>query len=174
MYRILLAFLAIILACSVSEALLDGKTQQKVNGICKQTPDTRFCSSVFAKSMIPSSPSNKDLMNMTVRQAERFSANTNFFISTLLRNAGDEKPDLQMCAEAYTFVDMAFTNAVSYFDQGLYSNILKLQKKVSRGVSICKTDFIVPGYKINPLIEKNRETMVFMAMEKIVSRMVAS
>lgn len=167
MYRILLTFLAIILACSVSEAHLDGKTQQKVIKICKQTPDTKFCNKVFSPNLTTSSPSNKDLMNVTVREAERFSANTYFFISTLLRNAGDERPDLQMCAEAYSIVDMAFTNAISYFDQGLYRNILELEEKVSSGVGICKTGFNVSGYKINPMIEKNRETMVFMALEKI-------
>ncbi|CAN7066032.1 unnamed protein product [Brassica oleracea var. botrytis] len=84
-------------------------------------------------------------MNATVTEAERFSANTYFFISTLLRNAEDERPNLQMCAEAFAIVNTMFRNA---------------------------TYFIAPGYETNPMIEKNRETMVLMAMQKIVVHMI--
>lgn len=175
MHSILSTILAIILAVSVAEAFLDGKTQQKVNGICKQTTDTKFCSSVLVKNLITSpTPSNKDLMNVTVTEAERFSSNTYFFISTLLRNAGDERQDLQMCAEAYAIVNVAFTNAVSFFNQAYYSKIVKVEGKVSTAVGICKTAFNVPGYQINPLIERNRQTMILVSMEKIVSHMVSN
>ncbi|ESQ35932.1 hypothetical protein EUTSA_v10009653mg [Eutrema salsugineum] len=174
MYRILLIFSAITLVCSVAEARLDEKTQQTVNEICKQTIDTKFCRAVFVKNLMTSSPSKNDLLNVTVTEAERFSGNTCFFISTLLRNAGDERADLQMCAEAYAIVDTAFTKALSFFSQGLYDKILNLEENVSNGIGICKTDFSVSGYEINPLIEKNRETMVLMAMEKIVGHMASS
>lgn len=169
-YRILLSFSAIALVCSVAEAtFLDAKTIQTVNGICKQTADTKFCSRVFFNNLMTSSPRKKDLVNVTVTEAARFSANTYFFISTLLRDAGDERPNLQMCAEAYAIVNTAFTNAISFFNQGDYNKIPYLQVQVSNGVGICKTDFIVPGYEINPLIEKNRETIVLVSMQKIVS-----
>ncbi|CAH2038485.1 unnamed protein product [Thlaspi arvense] len=173
MYRILLIFLATVLFCSVAEALLDGNSEQTVNVICKQTIDTTFCRSVFAKKLNTPSPSKKDLLNVTVAEAQRFSANTYFFISTLLRDAGDEKPRLQMCAEAYAIVNTAFTNAVSFFNQGIYNKILKLKDDVSTGVSICKTDFSVSGYKINPMIKKNREALVFTAMENIIGQMAS-
>ncbi|KAF8089627.1 hypothetical protein N665_0501s0039 [Sinapis alba] len=175
MYRILVILSAITLLCSVAETLLDDNTQLIVNRICKQTIDTKYCSEVFANKLISSSPSKKDLMNVTVTEAERFSANTYFFISTLLRNAGDdERPNLQMCAEAYAIVNTMFTNAASFFNQGLYGKIINLNDKYSTSVGVCKTDFIVPGYEINPMIEKNRETMVLMAMQKIVGLMVSS
>ena len=92
MYRILLILSAITLVCSIAESLLDDNTQLAVNGICKQTTDTKFCGEVFANKLINSSPSKKDLVNVTVTEAERFSANTYFLISTLLRNDGDERP----------------------------------------------------------------------------------
>ncbi|CAE5956968.1 unnamed protein product [Arabidopsis arenosa] len=174
MHRILSIVLAITLAFSVAEAFLDEKTQQMVNGICKQTTDTKFCSSVLLKNLNTLPASNKDIMNVTVSEAERFAANTYFFISTLLRNAGDERPDLQACAEAYAIVNSAFTNAVSFFKQAYYSKIVKIEKKVSTAVDICKTDFNVPGYKINPLVERNRQTKILVSMEKIVSHMVSS
>ena len=101
-----------LFAPSIAESLLDDNTQLAVNRICKQTTDTKFCSEVFANKLISSSPSKKDLMNVTVTEAERFSANTYFFISTLLRNAEDERPNLQMCAEAYAIVNTMFRNAV--------------------------------------------------------------
>ncbi|KAJ0237698.1 hypothetical protein HA466_0246270 [Hirschfeldia incana] len=172
MYRILLALLAITLVCSVAGALLDQNTQQRVNAICKQTIDTKYCKGVFAEKLVTSSPSNKDLLNVTVTEAERFSANTYFFISTLLRDAGDERSGLQKCAEAYEIANTAFTKIVSFFNQGLYGEILKLTGNVSKGVDLCKTDFNVPGYQINPMIEKNRETKVLVAMEKIIGHMV--
>ncbi|XP_010458219.1 PREDICTED: uncharacterized protein LOC104739529 [Camelina sativa] len=175
MHSILSTVLAIILALSVAEANnLDGKTQQMVNGICKMTTDIKFCSSVLVKNLATPAPSNKDLMNVTVREAERFSANTNFFISTLLDNAGDERQDLQMCADAYSIVNLAFTNAISFFNQAHYSKIFKVQNKVSKAIGICKTDFNVPGYEINPLIERNRQTMILSSMEQIVCQMVSS
>lgn len=174
MYRILLVFLSITLVYSVAEALLDGKTQQSVNVICKKTIDTKFCNEVFANNLTTSSPSKKDHLNVTVTEAERISANTYFFISTLLRDAGDERSGLQKCAEAYEIVNTAFTEGVSFFNQGLYGEILKLTGNVSNGVGICKTDFNVPGYHINPMIEKNRETEVLVAMEKIIGHMVSS
>ncbi|KAJ4915014.1 Plant invertase/pectin methylesterase inhibitor superfamily protein [Raphanus sativus] len=174
MYRILLVLLVITLVYSVAEALLDNNTQQRVDAICKQTIDTKFCQGVFAKKLATSSPSNKDLLNVTVTEAERFSANTYFFISTLLRDAGDERSGLQKCAEAYEIVNTAFTEVVSFFNQGLYGEILKLTGKVSYGVGICKTDFNVPGYHINPLKEKNIETKVLVAMEKIIGHMISS
>ncbi|RID48787.1 hypothetical protein BRARA_I05272, partial [Brassica rapa] len=144
-------------------SLLDDNTQLAVNRICKQTTDTKFCSEVFANKLISSSPSKKDLMNVTVTEAERFSANTYFFISTLLRNAEDERPNLQMCAEAYAIVNTMFRNA-----------ILNLNYNFSASVGICKTNFIAPGYETNPMIEKKRETMVLVAMQKIVVHMVSS
>ncbi|CAH8356032.1 unnamed protein product [Eruca vesicaria subsp. sativa] len=174
MYRILLVFLAITLVCSVAEAFLDGKTQQTINRICKQTIDTKFCNEILAKNLTSSSPSKEDLLNVTVTEAERFSANTYFFISTLLRDAGDERFGLQECAEAYAIVNTAFTEAVSFFNQGLYGEILKLTSNVSKGVGICKTDFNVPGYNMNPMIERNRETQVLVAMEKLIGQMVSS
>ncbi|CAA7037072.1 unnamed protein product [Microthlaspi erraticum] len=169
-YRILLSFSAIALVCSVAEATpLDGNTLKTVNGICKQTADTKFCTRVFSNNLVTSSPRKKDLVNATVTEAAKHSATTYFFISTLLRNAGDERTNLQMCAEAYAIVNTAFTNAISFCNQGEYSKILNLQGQVYDGVGICKTDFIVPGYEINPLIEKNRQTIVLVSMQKIVS-----
>lgn len=79
-----------------------------------------------------------------------------------------------MCAEAYAIANTMFTNAVSFFNQGLYGKILDLNDNFCTRVGISKTDFIVPGYEINPMIEKNRETMVLMAMQKIVVHMVSS
>ncbi|EOA38591.1 hypothetical protein CARUB_v10010434mg [Capsella rubella] len=172
--NILSTVLAITLAFSVAEAFLNGKTQQMVNGICKQTTDTKFCNGVLVKNLVTPTPSNKDLMNVTLREAERFSANTYFFISTLLRDAGDEREDLQMCADAYSIVNLAFTNAISFFNQAYYSKIVKVKNKVSTAVGICKTDFTVPGYEINPLIEKNRQTIILVSMENIVCHMVSS
>ncbi|KAG2260057.1 hypothetical protein Bca4012_097034 [Brassica carinata] len=150
MYRIVLILSAITLVCSIAESLLDDNTQLAVNGICKQTTDTKFCGEVFANKLINSSPSKKDLVNVTVTEAERFSANTYFLISTLLRNDGDERPK-------------------SANDSG---KILDLNDNFSASVGICKTDFIAPGYETNPMIEK--ETMVLMAMQKIVVHMVSS
>lgn len=174
MNRILLTFLAVMLPFSVAETLLDVNSQQLVNGICKKTTDTKFCRAVLVKNLVTPNPSNKDLMNATLREAERFSANTNLFISTLLRNAGDERPGLQMCAEAYTIVNMAFRNALSYFNQGSYNKIPNLEDKVSKAIGICKTDFNVPDYNINPMIERNRRTVIFMDMAEIVSHMMSS
>ncbi|CAA0182717.1 unnamed protein product [Arabidopsis thaliana] len=174
MHHILSIVLAIILASSVAEAFLDEKTQQRVNGICKQTMDTRFCSSLLIKNLNTFPASNKEIMNVTVSEAERFAANTYFFISTLLRNAGDERPDLQACAEAYAIVNSAFTKAVTFFKQAYYSKIVNIEKKVSMAVDICKTDFNVLCYQINPLIEKNRQTKILLSMEQIVSHMVSS
>ncbi|KAL1195346.1 hypothetical protein V5N11_021100 [Cardamine amara subsp. amara] len=174
MNRILWTFLAVIVAFSVAEAFLDRKAQQLVNGICKKTTDTKYCSEVLVKNLVTPTPSNKDLMNVTLREAERFSANANFFIGTLLRNAGDERPDLQMCAAAYTIVNIALRNAVSYFDEASYSKIPKLEDKVAKAVGICKTDFNVPGYKINPMIERNRVMLILTNMAKIVSHMISS
>ncbi|KAF8110104.1 hypothetical protein N665_0088s0115 [Sinapis alba] len=175
MYRILLVLLAITLVYSVAEALPDKNTQQRVNAICKKTIDTKFCNGIFAKKLPTSSPSNKDLLNVTVTEAERFSAKTYFFISTLLRDAGDERSGLQKCAEAYEIVNTVFTEVVSFYNQGLYGEILKLTGNVSKGiVGLCKTDFNVPGYHINPMIERNRETKVLVAMEKIICHMISS
>ncbi|KAL0812874.1 hypothetical protein Bca101_069317 [Brassica carinata] len=156
------------------KALLDGKTQQSVSVICKKTIDTKFCNEVFANNLTTSSPSKKDHLNVTVTEAERISANTYFFISTLLRDAGGSGPGLQKCAEAYARVNASFTNAVSLFNNERYAEIIGLMDEVSYGVGICKTDFNVPGYNINPMIEKNRETNVLAAMEKIISHMVPS
>ncbi|KAH0921100.1 hypothetical protein HID58_021118 [Brassica napus] len=161
-------------AVSGSKALLDKNTQQRVDAICKQTIDNKFCKGIFAKKLVTSSPSNTDLMNVTVTEGERNSAKTYFFISTLLRDAGDERSGLQKCADAYAIVNIAFTDAVSFFNKGLYGEILKLTGKLSKGVGICKTDFNVPGYHINPMVEKNRETKVLVAMEEIIGHMVSS
>ena len=173
MYRILLVLLAITLVCSVAEALLDKNTQQRVDAICKQTIDNKFCKGIFAKKLVTSSPSNKDLMNVTVTEAERISADTDSFIVTIITKVGSG-PGLQKCAEAYARVNASFTNAVSLFNNERYAEINGLMDEVSYGVGICKTDFNVPGYNINPMIEKNRETNVLAAMEKIISRMVPS
>nr|VDC64285.1 unnamed protein product [Brassica rapa] len=52
--------------------------------------------------------------------------------------------------------------------------ILNLNYNFSASVGICKTNFIAPGYETNPMIEKKRETMVLVAMQKIVVHMVSS
>ncbi|CAN7097982.1 uncharacterized protein LOC103872176 [Brassica rapa] len=166
MYRILFIFLAITLVCSIAEA----NTQQTVDAICKQTIDIKFCNGILAKA---TSPSMKDLLKVTVTEAERISADTDSFIVTIITKVGSG-PGLQKCAEAYARVNASFTNAVSLFNNERYAEINGLMDEVSYGVGICKTDFNVPGYNINPMIEKNRETNVLAAMEKIISRMVTS
>ncbi|CAN8305774.1 unnamed protein product [Cochlearia groenlandica] len=174
MHHILLTFLMFILSSFIAQAFLDNRTVQKVNGICKKTQDIKFCNDIFVNSLVTSSPSNKDLMNVTLKEAERFSANTCFFISTLLRNAGEERPCLQMCAEAYSIVNLAFANAITFFSEGHNGKISELQDKVSSAISICKTDFNVPDYSTNPMIKKNRDTTVFMTMVEIVNNLISS
>ncbi|KAF8110103.1 hypothetical protein N665_0088s0114 [Sinapis alba] len=169
MYRILFIFLAITLVCSIAEA----NTQQTVDAICKQTIDIKFCSGVLGKNQEATSPSMKDFLKVTVTEAERISADTYSFISKILINAGSG-PGLQKCVEAYARVNASFTNAVSLFNEERYAEIIGLMDEVSYGVGICKTDFNVPGYNINPMIGKNRETNVLAAMEKIIGHMVSS
>ncbi|WZZ56943.1 hypothetical protein YC2023_057050 [Brassica napus] len=161
MYRILLIFLATTLVCSVAEA----NTQQTVNEICKQTIDIKFCNGILAKA---TSPSMKDLLNVTVTEAQRISDDTYFFISTILLNAGNQRPVVQKCVDAYAVLNSSFTNALSLFNSGRYAEIITLMVNISSEDVICETDFNVPGYNINPMIEKNRETKVFVAMEKII------
>ncbi|CAF1924407.1 BnaCnng77430D [Brassica napus] len=168
MYRILFIFLAITLVCSIAEA----NTQQTVDAICKQTIDIKFCNGILAKNPV-TSPTMQDLLKVTVTEAERISADTDSFIITTITNVGSG-PGLQKCAEAYARVNASFTNAVSLFNNERYAEIIGLMDEVSYGVGICKTDFNVPGYNINPMIEKNRETNVLAAMEKIISHMVPS
>ncbi|CAF1924401.1 unnamed protein product [Brassica oleracea] len=164
MYRILLIFLATTLVCSVAEA----NTQQTVNEICKQTIDIKFCNGILAKA---TSPSMKDLLNVTVTEAQRISDDTYFFISTILLNAGNQRPVVQKCVDAYAVLNSSFTNALSLFNSGRYAEIITLMVNISSEDVICETDFNVPGYNINPMIEKNRETKVFVAMEKIIGHM---
>ncbi|CAH8356059.1 unnamed protein product [Eruca vesicaria subsp. sativa] len=107
----------------------------------------------------------KDLLKVTVTEAERISHDTYFFISTILRNVG-ENPGLRKCVEAYAVVNVTLTKAVSLFNNGRYAEIFSFMVDVSSAVGTCKTNFNVPGYNINPIIEKNRETNVLAAMEK--------
>ncbi|KAJ4915015.1 Plant invertase/pectin methylesterase inhibitor superfamily protein [Raphanus sativus] len=168
MYRILLILLAITLVCSVAEA----NTQQTIYAICKQTIDIKFCSGILAKNRA-TSPIMKDFLKVTVTEAERISADTYSFISTIFINVGSG-PGLQKCVEAYARVNASFTNAVSLFNEDRFADIIGLMDEVSYGVGICKTNFNVPGYNVNPMIAKNRETNVLAAMEKIISHMVPS
>ncbi|KAJ0237697.1 Pectinesterase inhibitor domain-containing protein [Hirschfeldia incana] len=168
MCRILSIFLAITLVCSIAVA----NTQQTVDAICKQTIDIKFCSGILAKNQA-TSPSMKDFLKVTVTEAERISADTYSFISTIYRNVGSG-PGLLKCVEAYARVNASFTNAVSLFNEERYGEMIGLMHEVSYGVGICTTDFNVPGYNINPMIEKNKETNVLAAMEKIIGHMVSS
>ncbi|CAF2082165.1 unnamed protein product [Brassica napus] len=167
MYRILLIVLATTLVCSVAEA----NTQQTVNEICKQTIDIKFCNGILAKA---TSPSMKDLLNVTVTEGQRISDDTYFFISTFLLNAGDQRPVIQKCVDAYAFLNSSLTDALSLFNSGRYAEIITLMDNISSEDVICKTDFNLPGYNINPMIEKNIETKVLVAMEKIIGHMVSS
>ncbi|CAN7097977.1 unnamed protein product [Brassica rapa subsp. narinosa] len=164
MYRILLIVLATTLVCSVAEA----NTQQTVNEICKQTIDIKFCNGILAKA---TSPSMKDLLNVTVTEGQRISDDTYFFISTFLLNAGDQRPVIQKCVDAYAFLNSSLTDALSLFNSGRYAEIITLMDNISSEDVICKTDFNLPGYNINPMIEKNIETKVLVAMEKIIGHM---
>ncbi|KAL0794690.1 hypothetical protein Bca101_066067 [Brassica carinata] len=137
MYRILLLFLAITLICSIAEA----NTQQTVDAICKQTLDIKFCNGILAKNPV-TSPSMKDLLKVTVTEAERISANTYSFISTILQNVGNG-PGLYKCVEAYARVNASFTNAVSLFNNERYAEIIGLMDEVSYGVGISAMEKII-------------------------------
>ncbi|CAH8377299.1 unnamed protein product [Eruca vesicaria subsp. sativa] len=167
MSRILLIFLAITLACSVAEA----NTLQTFDAICKQTIDKSFCSGILAKA---TSPSMKDLLKVTVTEAEIRSADTYSFIFSMILINGGSEASLKKCLEIYTIVNASFTNAVSLFNYEQYAEIIPHMDEVSYAVGICKTDFKVPGYNINPMIKKNKETNVLAAMEKIIGHMLSS
>ncbi|CAH8311368.1 unnamed protein product [Eruca vesicaria subsp. sativa] len=167
MSRILLILLVTTLICFVRET----NTQQTVDKICKQTTDIKFCNGIFAKA---TSPNVKDLLNVTVTEAQRISDDSYFFISSLLLNSGNQRPSVEKCANAYAFLNSLFTDAVSLFNSGRYAEITTRLVDVSSADENCKTDFSVPGYNINPMIEKNRESNVLVALEKILGHMVSS
>ncbi|XP_010544147.1 PREDICTED: uncharacterized protein LOC104816853 [Tarenaya hassleriana] len=162
----------LLVAFMAAEAVLDDETQKTIDGICRQTKDYRFCEGIFVENLKTSSPSIKDLVNVTVGRSEMFSANTIFFISQLLRNVGSERDGLQMCADAYAKVNIAFSLAVSWIRQGQYSEVLELEESVSKDVEICKTDYDVPSYDVNPMIERNGKMTILMTMVRIVCHML--
>ncbi|CAH8311436.1 unnamed protein product [Eruca vesicaria subsp. sativa] len=167
MSRILLIFLAITLVCSVREA----NTQQTVDEICKQTIDIKFCNGILAKA---TSPSVNDLLNVTVTEAHKILDDSYFFISSLLLHSGNQRPFVEKCADGYAIMNSLFTNSVSLFNSGQYAEITSRLSGISSADEECKTDFNVPGYNINPMTEKNRETNVLLALEKILGHMVSS
>ncbi|KAJ4721677.1 putative Enzyme inhibitor [Melia azedarach] len=133
-----------------------------------------FCNSVFHQNLPSPSTDISGLTKITIDQSLDNATNTHSFVLNLLQNVSDpaEKNALIACENAYKIVEESFqTAAVNFVDKN-YEAVADAERDTPRAQESCITSFGVPPNPPNPLVERNREMRILIAMSLVSARLL--
>lgn len=168
-YQIILPLL--ILFLSNPKASSDKTTQDLINYICYQMEEFGFCSKTFNENLPSPSTNIVGLTKITIDQALKNATNTYKFIENLLKNTTNPavKNALIVCEKGYKIVKHSFQKASREFEGQDYENTEKSEQGTPRAQGSCETSFEIPPYPSNPLVERNRQIRILIAMALVTA-----
>lgn len=163
----LLALFLILLI--VHPVLGDPATQQSIDRICRQMEDYGFCNRAFNENLRgPSDDVGLTLIanDLVLRNA----TNTYEFIEQLQASTVDPetRAALENCRIGCSQVRQVFTQAISYFEQRDYINMVKVERAAPKGEALCR-----PLTPESPLVERKRELRILIAMAVVAGHILA-
>ncbi|XP_038889172.1 uncharacterized protein LOC120079054 [Benincasa hispida] len=165
--QLLTLFLILVI---IYPALGDPATQQRIDRICRQNEDYGFCNRTFNENLrVPA-----DYIALTLianDQVLRNTSNTYQFIVELQASTDDPatRAALETCRIGCSQVRQAFVQAISYFNQKDYGNMVEVERAAPRGEAFCR-----PPTPESPLIERKRELRILIAMAVVAGHILAT
>lgn len=162
----MLIVIALFLAAFTNVAVCDPAMQPLIDKICRSTEDYGFCNNVFNENIGAHPKDMKGLGEIAQLQALYNATNTHVFILKLVDTVppGPVKTVLDECVNAYSVVSNQFQQGLLQFEQGKYQDALDTERITPRAQSSCSSTFSTPPYPKNPLVERNREMRILIAM----------
>lgn len=154
----------------VHPALGDPATQQRIDRICRQNEDYGFCNRTFNENL----RGPADYVGLTLianDQVLRNTTNTYQFIVELQASTTDPATGaaLETCRIGCSQVRQAFMQAISYFNQRDYANMVEVERAAPRGEAFCR-----PPMPESPLVERKRELRILIAMAVVTGHILAT
>ncbi|XP_050203726.1 uncharacterized protein LOC126653820 [Mercurialis annua] len=158
-------FIFLIIFLFTNPAASDEQTQERISYIC-QMEEFGFCNQTFNENLKNPSTDYVGLTQITINQAIINATNTHAFVLQLLRNATDRglRNALVVCENGYSIVVQSFQAAFQYFNNKDYRSMMKSEFITPRAQGSCSTSFSVPPFPVNPLVNRNREMRIIIAM----------
>lgn len=171
-YQIILPLL--ILFLSIHNASSDKTTQDLIDYICYQMEEFGFCSKTFNENLPSPSTDIIGLTKITVDQALKNATNTFNFIENLLKNTTNPgvKNALIVCEKGYKIVEQSFQEASREFEAKDYENMERSEQGTPRAQGSCVTSFEIPPFPSNPLVERNRQMRILIAMALVTANLL--
>ncbi|KAJ4844301.1 hypothetical protein Tsubulata_016201 [Turnera subulata] len=144
----------------------DQETQDRIDKICRQMEDYGFCNKVFNDNLRATSTDFVGLTAITLDQTIQNATSTHQFIVDLLPKTTDPalKNALIACENGYRVVQQAFQEAKGFFQHHDYDSVQKSETIAPRAQGSCDTTFITPPAPASPLVERNRQMRILIAM----------
>ncbi|XP_038889347.1 uncharacterized protein LOC120079261 [Benincasa hispida] len=153
----------------------DSETEAKIDRLCRQMEEFGFCSQTFHANLKGWSTDYTGLTQIANNQAYINVTNTLGYIEQLLATVSDlaMKNDLIVCENAYRIVKEAFGEGIRLFSQGDYRGMLNSERIAPRAQASCDSIFSTPPAKQSPLVERNREMRILIAMAIVSGSCIA-
>lgn len=159
-------FLTSLLILIINPASSDRPTQALIERICREMEEFGFCSKTFNENLKSTSTDIIGLTQITIKQVLRNASNTHDFIVRLVQTTTDKafRKALIECENGYHIVLQSFQQAYDEFKGGEYGSMLQLEYITPRAQSSCEINPETLPSPANPLIERNREMRILIAM----------
>lgn len=167
-YSMLLPLMVIMICtvCHTSSTSTDPGTQELIERICRQMEEFGFCNKTFNENLESPSANLVDLTRITVEQAVTNATNTHDFILQLLKNVTSavDKNALIACENSYNIVLKSMQDARVAFNSKDYDSMMISERVTPRAEASCEITFRTPPAPLNPLIDRNRQMRILIAM----------
>ena len=153
-------------------------TQELITRICRQMEEFGFCNKTFNENLESPTTDIVGLTRIALEQATINATNTHDFVIQLLANTTDEtlRNALIACENGYRIVMTAFEDASVAFSEKDYDSMIKYEAVTPRAEGSCEVSFstLSNNNLINPLVERNREMRILLAMALVSSHILVS
>ncbi|XP_022156377.1 uncharacterized protein LOC111023283 [Momordica charantia] len=159
----------------MGSTLGDPETEERINRVCRQMEEFGFCSQTFHENL----KGPTDYVRLTqIAKVEAIinATRTLRYITKLLAFVSDPalKNNLIVCENAYDIMNKAFLEGIKYFFQRDYRSMVNAERIAPRAEASCSVIFGTPPERSSPLVERNREMRILIAMALVSASYIAS
>ncbi|KAL1220025.1 hypothetical protein V5N11_028830 [Cardamine amara subsp. amara] len=152
----------------------DGSTEALINSICIENEDYGFCSKIIHENLQKPTATIEELTDLILHTAFDHARDTYGFINNIIRQWHDPKEmmTLETCLAVFDNETTNFLKILGLFSKGEYTCMIRAILTTAKTLENCRTNFIIPPYKENPLIEKFRVMRILITMSGVSGNMV--
>lgn len=152
----------------------DGPTEALINSICIENEDYGFCNKIIHEKLQKPTATAEELTDLILHTALAHAHHTYGFIRNIIRHWHDPKEmmSLETCLAVFDNETTNFFKIRGLFLEGEYKRMIRAIVSTAKTLENCRTDFIIPPYHENPLIEKFRVMRILITMSAVSGNMV--